>query len=90
MTDAKPAKKGDVVAQLFAAADTDLNGTVSKAEWTMVKVDWEWLFPVMDKNADGQLDRTEYKAFQVYKQEHPGWHKTLRDRLNQGGVKQRP
>ena len=90
MTDAKPAKKGDVVAQLFAAADTDLKGTVSKAEWTMVKVDWEWLFPVMDKNADGQLDRTEYKAFQVYKQEHPGSHKTLRDRLNQGGVKQRP
>jgi hypothetical protein len=90
MTDAKPAKKGDVVAQLFAAADLDLNGTVSKTEWSMVRVDWTWLFPTIDKNGDGQLERAEYKAFQIYKKENPDWYKLLRDGLNQGGVKQRP
>jgi hypothetical protein len=71
MTDAKPAKKGDVVAQLLAAADLDLNGTVSKTEWSMVRVDWTWLFPTIDKNGDGQLERAEYKAFQIYKKENP-------------------
>ena len=77
MTDAKPAKK-DVVARLFASADLDLNGTVSKTEWSTVRVDWAWLFPVMDKNADGQLERAEYEAWQIYKKENPGWHKLLR------------
>ena len=42
----------------------------------------------MDKDKNGQLDRAEYKAWQTYKKEHPDWHKSLRDRLKQGGVKQ--
>jgi hypothetical protein len=44
----------------------------------------------MDKNADGQLDRAKYKAWQIYKKEHPDWYKLLRDGLSRSGVKQRP
>jgi hypothetical protein len=44
---------------LLAAADLDLNDPVSKTEWSMIRADWKWLFPVIDNNADGQLDRAD-------------------------------
>ena len=60
----------------------------SRSEWNAARPTWKWLFDHMDKDKNGQLDRAEYKAWQTYKKEHPDWHKSLRDSLKQGGVKQ--
>jgi len=79
----------DVVKEFFASADKNGDGMASRSEWNAARPTWEWLFDHMDKDKNGQLDRAEYKAWQTYKKEHPDWHKSLRDSLNQGGVKQR-
>ena len=78
----------DVVKEFFASADKNGDGMASRSEWNAARPTWEWLFDHMDKDKNGQLDRAEYKAWQTYKKEHPDWHKSLRDSLNQGGVKQ--
>ena len=80
----------DVVKEFFASADKNGDGMASQSEWDSSRSEWKWLFAHIDKDKNGQLDRAEYKAWQTYKKEHPDWHKLLRDRLNQGGVKQRP
>jgi hypothetical protein len=79
----------DVVKAFFAGADKDGDGMTSKSEWDSARPTWKRLFAHIDKDKNGQLDRAEYKAWQTYKKEHPDWHKSLRDSLNQGGVKQR-
>jgi hypothetical protein len=79
----------DVVKEFFASADKNGDGMASRSEWDAARPTWEWLFDHIEKDKNGQLDRAEYKAWQTYKKEHPDWHKSLRDSLNQGGVKQR-
>jgi hypothetical protein len=52
---------------------------VSQPEWDAQKQGWQWLFPIIDKNRDGQIDGAEYAAFQEYKKQNPNWHE-LRSR----------
>ncbi len=40
---------------------------------------WEWLFPHIDTNSDGQISAEEYNAFQKFKVEHKDWEKSLRE-----------
>ena len=64
---------------LCRICDKDSNKLVSQPEWNAEKHGWEWLFPIIDKNADGQIDADEYAAFQEYKKQNPNWQK-LRER----------
>jgi hypothetical protein len=65
----------DVVKELFARVDKDGDGMASKAEWDAARPTWKWLFDHIDKDQNGQLTRDEYRAFQKYKEENPGWRK---------------
>ncbi|MGB0599988.1 MAG: EF-hand domain-containing protein [Rubripirellula sp.] len=49
----------------------------SKSEWNSARPTWKWLFAHIDKDKNGQLDRSEYQAFQDYKKENPDWRGTL-------------
>ena len=61
--------------RLLAESDTDQSGVVSRPEWVATKPSFEWLFTVIDKSGDGQIDRAEYEAFQTYKERNPDWMK---------------
>ena len=37
-----------------------------------------WVFPHIDKNADGKVTAEEYEAFQDYKKQHPNWEMELK------------
>lgn len=50
----------------------------SQNEWNMQKKGWEWLFPHIDTDSNGQISTEEYNAFQKYKAEHKNWEKSLR------------
>lgn len=67
----------DVVKEFFASADKNGDGMASRSEWDAARPTWEWLFDHIDKDKNGQLDRAEYKAFQDFKKENPGWRETL-------------
>ena len=67
------------VAQSFMKeADDDRDGKVSRKEWEAHKPGWDWLFPKIDKDANGFLDLSEYDAFQRYKEEHQDWRELLK------------
>ena len=61
--------------RFWQTCDTDRDGKVSRGEWAKGKKGWEWLFPVIDTNKDGQIDPKEYAAFQDYKARNPNWAK---------------
>jgi hypothetical protein len=65
-------------ARLVRQCDKGGDGLVSSVEWNAGKPGWQWLFPIIDANQDGQIDSTEYTAFQQYKAEHPDWQRQLR------------
>ena len=44
---------------LRTEGDTDGDGLVSRTEWNKGKQGWEWLFPTIDTNKDGQIDAKE-------------------------------
>ena len=48
----------DVVKEFFASADKDGDGMASRSEWNAARPTWKWLFDHMDKDKNGQLDRT--------------------------------
>ncbi|PAY17998.1 hypothetical protein CKO51_18510 [Rhodopirellula sp. SM50] len=50
----------------------------SHDEWNQQKKGWEWLFPHIDTNSDGQISTEEYTAFQKFKAEHDDWEASLR------------
>ena len=55
----------------------------SQDDWNSDKKGWEWLFPHIDTDADGQISADEYRAFQQFKSEHEHWEDLLRSkRLN--------
>lgn len=53
----------------------------SQEEWNRAKRGFEWLFPAIDKDEDGQISSAEYKEFQAFKQKNPDWEKQVRERL---------
>ena len=50
----------------------------SQDEWNMQKEGWEWLFPHIDTDSNGQISAEEYKAFRKFKAEHNDWIEVLR------------
>ena len=50
----------------------------SQDEWNQQKKGWEWLFPHIDSDSDGQISEEEYKAFQKFKTEQDDWQKALK------------
>jgi hypothetical protein len=75
---ATKAEAKNIVQGFFAEADDDRDGKVSRPEWEAHKAGWEWLFPKIDLNSDGQIDAAEYEAFQRYKEAHKDWRELLR------------
>ena len=45
----------------------------TEEEWKKEKEGYGWVFPHIDKNADGKVTAAEYEAFQKYKKKHPNW-----------------
>ena len=45
----------------------------TEEEWKKEKRSYGWVFPHIDKNADGTVTAAEYEAFQEFKQQHPNW-----------------
>ena len=50
----------------------------SQQAWDKQKKGWEWLFPHIDTDSDGQISAEEYNAFQKYKAKHDHWEELLR------------
>ena len=50
----------------------------SQDEWNTQKKGWEWLFPRIDTNSDGQISAAEYKVFQQFKAKHDNWEEALK------------
>jgi hypothetical protein len=57
--------------------ECDANGDrlISPSEWKTGKPNFEWLFPVIDTDKNGQISEAEYVAFQDYKKKNPDWQK---------------
>ena len=54
----------------------------SAAEWSQERPGFEWAFPFIDKNRDGKIDATEYKALQQFKKTHgKSWRTQARKEL---------
>ena len=49
----------------------------TEGEWKKEKGSYGWVFPHIDKNADGKVTAAEYEAFQKYKKKHPNWEMEL-------------
>ena len=49
-----------------------------------------WVFPHIDKNADGRVSAAEYEAFQKYKKQHPNWETELKPKAKPEEKKQAP
>jgi hypothetical protein len=45
----------------------------TEEEWKKEKGSYGWVFPHIDKDADGMVTAAEYEAFQEFKQQHPNW-----------------
>jgi hypothetical protein len=68
---------------LCQTCDADGDKPVSNNEWDRGKHGWEWLFPIIDTDKDGRLDRKEYDAFQEFKKQNPDWT-SLRTKRQKG------
>ena len=51
----------------------------SKEHWNAEKDGYEWLFPHIDKDSDGEISAKEYLAFQRFKSKNDDWEKLLRN-----------
>ena len=51
----------------------------SHREWDREKPGYEWVYPMIDENADGKLSDDEYQKFQRFKQKHQQWEKALKN-----------
>ena len=49
----------------------------TEEEWKKEKGRYGWVFPHIDKNADGKVTAAEYEEFQKYKKKHPNWEMEL-------------
>ncbi len=67
------ARYANWIQRLLQECDANRDGFVSRSEWEKGKQGWQWLFPTIDTNQDGQISPGEYAAFQAYKARNPGW-----------------
>ena len=74
----RPSSGGYTFGALLDECDRNGDRRVTAAEWDAGKGGWEWLFPHIDRSADGSLDEAEYAAFQDYKAKTPDWARELR------------
>jgi hypothetical protein len=74
-TAAEPSSGELTYKRLLDEGDKDQNGTISRAEWVAAKPSFDWLFGIIDRSGDGQVDPAEYEEFQIYKQRNPDWMK---------------
>ena len=49
----------------------------TEEEWKKKKGSYGWVFPHIDKNADGKVTAAEYEAFQEFKRQRPNWEVEL-------------
>jgi len=59
----------------------------TEQEWKKEKGSYGWVFPHIDKDADGTLTVAEYEAFQKYKKKHPNWETEFDPNARQEGKK---
>lgn len=78
--DVAPTRNRDrrTYSRLLGEADQNGDKAVSQSEWDAGKTGWEWLFPKIDRNQDGNLSEEEYKLFQKYKSSYSDWAERLK------------
>ena len=59
----------------------------TEEEWKKEKGSYGWVFPHIDKDADGTVTAAEYEEFQKYKKEHPNWEIEFDPNARQEGKK---
>ncbi len=59
----------------------------TEEEWKKEKGSYGWVFPHIDKDADGTVTAAEYEAFQTYKKKHPNWAIEFDPNASQEGKK---
>ena len=50
----------------------------SKEHWNNEKNGYEWLFPHIDKDSNGEISVDEYTAFQRFKSKNDDWEQSLK------------
>ena len=50
----------------------------SQDDWNSQKSGYEWLFPHIDKNSNGEISVDEYSAFQRFKSKNHDWEQKLK------------
>ena len=53
----------------------------SKEHWNAEKNGYEWLFPNIDKDSDGEISVDEYSAFQKFKSKNDDWEQSLKKEM---------
>ena len=59
----------------------------TEEEWKKEKGSYGWVFPHIDKDADGTVTAAEYEEFQKYKKKHPNWEIEFDPNAGQEGKK---
>jgi hypothetical protein len=57
----------------------------TEEEWKKEKGSYGWVFPHINKDADGTVTAAEYEEFQKYKKKHPNWEIKLNPNARQQG-----
>ena len=73
----QPQKAGQS-GKAFVQKANDNNWTEEDWEKDKGRHGYGWVFPHIDKNADGKVTAEEYEAFQEYKKQHPNWEMELK------------
>ncbi|MFP6892382.1 MAG: sulfatase-like hydrolase/transferase, partial [Opitutales bacterium] len=56
----------------------------SQEDWNAEKKGYEWLFPHIDTDSDGQISSEEYAAFQKFKSKNDDWEQSLKKLTSNG------
>jgi Ca2+-binding EF-hand superfamily protein len=62
----------------FAQEAKDNNWTEEEWKKDKGRYGYGWVFPHIDKDADGKVTAAEYEAFQEFKRQHPNWEIELK------------
>ena len=72
------AQKAEQSGKAIPLKAKDNNWTEEEWEKDKGRHGYGWVFPHIDKNADGKVTAEEYEAFQEYKKQHPNWEMELK------------